>query len=130
LFTLIAFNFERITGSTIRTPTTTISLSEDGENFLINPVGNEIMISAGDMLYVKLSPSRNNKRVFVYDPRHSSKAGTFETKCFERSGTRCVSSLAVYKTPVDQWTEGVYTIKVAGVSGKAEFTLENSNYQR
>lgn len=119
-----------MTGSAVRTPKTTLFLSEDGENFIINPKGNDIVLSAGDNLYVKLKPARNSKRVFIYDPRYSSKAGTFETKCFERSGVKCISSLAVYKTPTDQWLNGVYTIKVAGVSGKAEFTLENSNYQR
>lgn len=129
LFTLIAFNFEKITGSAIRTSKTTIYLSDDGETFIANPNGNELVLSAGDMLYIKIKPAANNKRVFIYDPRHSSKAGTFETKCFERSGITCTSSLAVYKTPVDQWMNGVYTIKIAGVSGKAEFTLENSRYE-
>jgi len=80
-------------------------------------------------LYVKLKPAENNKRVFIYDSRHSSKASNFETKCFEKegSGSKCLSSLAIYKTPVDKWANGVYTVKIAGVSGKAEFTLQGSN---
>lgn len=125
LCSIVAFNFERITGSAVFSAKSVISLSRDGVNFIDNPRYNDLVISAGDMIYVKLVPASNNKRVFIYDPRHSSKASTFETKCLDRIGSRCVSSLAVYKTPVDLWVDGTYTIKIAGVSGKAEFAFEN-----
>lgn len=125
---LLAFNLEKITGSTIQFEKIKISLSQDGVNFIENPTGNDLILTAGNLLYVKLQPAKDNKRVFIYDPRHSSKASTFETKCLEKSGSNCLSSLAVYKTPVDQWMDGVYTVKIAGVSGKAEFIFENSKY--
>ena len=130
LFAILLFNFEKITGSAVKMSSPAISLSSDGEIFFENPKGNTVTVDAGSMLYVKLSPAENNKRIFIYDSRHSSRAGTFETNCLERkgSGSKCTSSLATYKTPVDVWANGVYTIKVAGVSGKAEFTLQNSNY--
>jgi len=112
----------------VNTQKTTISLSTDGERFTDNPIGNDVEVRAGNLIYVKLTPQNNNKRVFLYDPRHSSKAGTFETKCFEMINNKCVSSLAVYKTPTDTWMNGVYTVKAAGVSGKAEFTLQDSKY--
>ena len=128
LFAVIMFNFEGITGSVINTQKTTISLSTDGERFTDNPIGNDVEVRAGNLIYVKLTPQNNNKRVFLYDPRHSSKAGNFETRCYEQKDTRCISSLAVYKTPVDLWMNGVYTLKIAGVSGKAEFTLQDSSY--
>lgn len=85
-------------------------------------------MDAGNLIYVKVTPSYNNKRVFIYDSKHSSKTGAFETKCLERKVSKCLSSLATYKIPVDLWANGVYTIKVAGVSGKADFTLQNSMY--
>ena len=128
LFAILLFNFEKITGSAVKMSSPAISLSSDGEIFFENPKGNTVTVDAGSMLYVKLSPAENNKRVFIYDPRYSSKAGTFVTECHERKGSKCLSSLASYKTSVDGWTDGVYTVKVSGVSGKAEFTLQNSNY--
>ena len=128
LFLIIIFNFERITGSAVRIENAIISLSAEGERFFDNPSGNAVTLDAGNLIYVKVTPAENNRRVFIYDSKHSSKAGTFETKCLERSGSRCLSSLAAYKLPVDLWLNGVYTVKVAGVSGKAEFTLQNSNY--
>jgi len=128
LFLIVLFNFERITGSAVQVKKIVISLSADGERFFDNPSGNAVTVDAGNLIYVKVTPAGNNKRVFIYDSRHSSKAGSFETKCLERKGIICTSSLAVYKTPVDLWTDGVYTVKVSGVSGKAEFTLQNSNY--
>lgn len=128
VFVALLFNVEKLTGSAIRIQKSIISLSSDGENFIDSPSGNSVIIGGGNMLYIKLAPAENNKRVFIYDPRHSSKAGTFETKCFERQGIKCTSSLAVYKTPADQWMNGVYTVKIAGVSAKAEFTLQDSQY--
>lgn len=130
LLAIFLFNFEKITGAAVRIENSVISLSIDRERFFDHPIGNTVTIDAGSVLYIKVSPAKDNKRVFIYDSRHSSRAGTFETKCFERkgSGSRCTTSLATYKTPVDTWANGVYTVKVAGVSGKAEFTLQNSNY--
>lgn len=130
LFLVILFNFERITGSSVRVESPVISLSTDGDRFFDDPNGNTVTVDAGNLVYVKVTPAKNNKRVFIYDSKSSSKAGTFETKCYERKvdGSRCTSSLATYKIPVDLWMNGVYTVKVAGVSGKAEFTLQNSNY--
>ncbi len=128
LFLIVLFNFERITGSAVQIENARISLSTDGERFFDNPRGNAVTADAGNIIYVKITPAGNNKRVFIYDSRHSSKAGSFETKCLERRGIICTSSLAVYKIPVDLWMNGVYTVKVSGVSGKAEFTLQNSNY--
>jgi len=91
-------------------------------------MGNDIIIQAGNYIYVKITPADNDKRVFIYDPRRSSKAGTFQTKCFETNIDKCKSSIALYKTPKDSWLNGVYTVKIAGVSGKAEFTLQDSTY--
>lgn len=129
LFAILLFNFEKVTGSAVRLKNPTISLSADGERYFDNPKGNAVTVDAGSLIHVKLTPAENNKRVFIYDPRYSSKAGTFVTECFERTGSRCLSSLATYKTSVDGWMDGVYTIKVSGVSGKAEFTLQNSRYE-
>ena len=128
LFAILLFNFEKVTGSAVKMSNPTISLSSDGEKFFENPKGNTVTLDAGSMLYVKLIPAENNKRIFIYDPRYSSKAGTFVTECNERKGSRCLSSLASYKTSVDSWMEGVYTVKVSGVAGKAEFTLQDSGY--
>jgi uncharacterized protein (UPF0333 family) len=130
LFIAVLFNIEHITGSAVNVQHSTISLSSDGENFIDNARGNTLSINAGDLIYVKLTPADNNNRVFVYDPRSSSKASTFETKCLEKKdqGSKCLSSLAVYKTPADKWMNGVYTVKIAGVSGKAEFALQNSKF--
>jgi len=128
VFIALLFNVERITGSAVIARNHVISLSSDGENFFDNPSGSSVVISAGDALYVKVTPSEANKRVFIYDSRHSSKAGTLRMNCFEKSGSRCTSSLSIYKTPVDQWKNGIYTVKVAGVSGKAEFALQDSLY--
>ncbi len=130
LLAIFLFNFEKITGAAVRVENPVISLSTDGERFFDRPIGNTVTIDAGSVLYVKVFPAENNKRVFIYDSRHSSKASNFETKCYERkgSGSRCTSSLATYKTPTDGWANGVYTVKVAGVSGKAEFTLQDSTY--
>ncbi len=122
------FNFEKVTGSAVKSSSPKIYLSTDGERFFESPVGNEVTVDAGSMIYVKLKPAESNKRVFIYDSRYASKAGTFETKCLERKGSKCLSSLATYKTSVDSWMDGVYTVKVSGVSGKAEFTLQNSLY--
>ncbi|MBI2105820.1 hypothetical protein HYT56_03210 [Candidatus Woesearchaeota archaeon] len=128
VFIALLFNVERITGSAVVSENHVISLSADGENFFDNPSGSSVAISAGDAVYIKITPSEANKRVFIYDPRYSSKSGSLKMSCFEKSGSRCISSLAIYKTPVDQWKDGIYTIKVAGVSGKAEFLFQDSLY--
>jgi len=128
LFVILLFNFEKITGSAVRIKNPVVSLSSDGERFFDNPAGNTVTLDAGNSLYVKLTPAENNKRVFIYDSRSASKASTFVTKCFKREGVKCVSSLAAYKTPVDRWENGLYTVKIAGVAGKAEFTLQDSAY--
>ncbi|MEK6856536.1 MAG: hypothetical protein AABX49_00825 [Nanoarchaeota archaeon] len=128
VFLVIIFNFEKITGSVVQSDDHIISLSSDGERFFDNSIGNTVTIDAGNIIYIKLIPAENNKRVFIYNSKHVSKTEPLETKCSERRGSKCISSLTTYRTPVDRWADGVYTVKIAGVSGKSDFTIQNSRF--
>ena len=125
---LILFNAEKITGQSVKVEKARISLSNNEQKWVESPGSEDVIVSAGSYIYVKVTPAKNNKRVFIYDSRGSSKAGTFQTSCSEFKGSNCVVSGAKYKIPTDSWADGVYTIKIAGVEGKAEFTLKNSKF--